>query len=367
MEVTLAQEKLAKALAIAGRIATNKANLPVLNNVLLRADKNHLVVAATNLEIAATTSIGAKIPQTGSITVPAKLLSEFVSNLPSKNTVDLKTKASALTVHCGGYTSTLNGIEADEFPELPTINEKTSVHYTISTHDFKQATAQTIFACSNDVTRPVLTGVYWYSHDGWLYLVGTDGYRLAERKLVETKSEVAAIIPTSTLQEVLRSITESTEEIDILLDESQVRFRIDEVEITSRLIEGAYPDYRKLLPQKTDPVATVKTDELVRTTKIASLFARESGGSITLVSSKESQKVSIESVASDVGENNSEIDADVLSDGKVSLNSRYLAEVLSVIDAKEITITFSGKLAPIVLTSTAKEPNYTHIIMPLKS
>lgn len=367
MEVTVAQEKLAKALAIAGRIATNKANLPVLHNVLLRADKNHLVIAATNLEIAATTSIGAKITQTGSITVPAKLLSEFVSNLPVKNTIDLKTKGTALTVHSGGYTSTLNGIDADEFPELPTINEKTSVHYSISTQDFKQAISQTIFACSNDVTRPVLTGVYWYSHEGWLYLVGTDGYRLAERKLIETKSEIAAIIPTTTLQEVLRSIHESTEVIDVLLDESQVRFRVDEVEITSRLIEGNYPDYKKLLPQKNDPVAIVKTEELVRTTKIASLFARESGGSVTLAGTKETQKIAIESVASDVGENNSEIDANVLSDGKISLNSRYLAEVLSVIDAKEISITFNGKLAPIMLTSTAKEPNYIHIIMPLKS
>ncbi len=345
MEVSLTQEKLSKALAIAGRIATNKANLPVLNNVLLRVEKNQIVIASTNLEVAATTSIGAKITKPGAITVPAKIISEFISNLPS-DTVELQTKGRALTIHSGGYSSTLNGIDADEFPELPTIDEKLSVHYTISTQDFKQAIAQTIFTCSNDVTRPVLTGVYWYSHEGWLYLVGTDGYRLAERRLVKTQSEVAAIVPTSTLHEVLRAISESTEEIDILFDESQVRFRIGEVEITSRLIEGKYPDYRKLLPQKTEPVATLKTNELVRTTKIASLFARESGGSISLSTIKDTQKVLINSVASDVGENSSEIDATITNDGKVSLNSRYLAEVLSVIDASELTISFSGKLSP---------------------
>lgn len=366
MEASLAQEKLAKALAIAGRIATNKANLPVLNNVLLRVDNNQIVIASTNLELAATTSIGAKITKPGSITVPAKLVSEFVSNLPG-GIIELSTKGTALKLHSGGYISTLNGIEADEFPELPTIDEKTSVHYTISSQDFKQAITQTIFTCSNDVTRPVLTGVYWYSFEGWLYLVGTDGYRLAERRLVETKSEVAAIVPTSTLHEVLRAISDSTEEIDILFDETQVRFRIDEVEITSRLIDGKYPDYKKLLPQNTDPVATVKTNELVRTTKIASLFARESGGSVSLSTEKSSQKVSIESVASEVGENISEIDATVTTDGKVSLNSRYLAEVLSVIDAPELNISYSGKLAPIVITSTDKTPDYTHIIMPLKS
>jgi DNA polymerase-3 subunit beta len=366
MEVSLTQEKLARALAIASRVATNKANLPVLNNVLLRVDKNQIVVAATNLEVAATTSIGAKITQPGSITVPAKIISEFVSNLPN-NTIELQTKGSSLTIKSGGYSSTLNGIDADEFPELPTIEEKTSVHYSLSTQDFKQAITQTIFTCSSDVTRPVLTGVYWHSHDGWLYLVGTDGYRLAERRLVETKSELAAIVPTSTLHEVLRALGDTHEEIDILFDEAQVRFRIGEVEITSRLIDGKYPDYRKLLPEDREPVATVKTTDLVRTTKIASLFARESGGSITLSTDKEQQKVSIESVASDVGENTSQIDAVISTDGKVSLNSRYLAEVLSVIDADELTVSFSGKLAPIVLASTDKNSDYTHIIMPLKS
>lgn len=366
MEVSLSQEKLTKALSIASRVATNKANLPVLNNVLLRVDKKQVVIASTNLELAATMSVGAKIVKPGSITVPAKIISEFVSNLPS-DTVELSTKGNALRLHSGGYTSTLNGIDADEFPELPTIDEKSSIHYTLNTNEFKQAINQTIFTCSNDVTRPVLTGVYWHSHDGWLYLVGTDGYRLAERKLVETTSDLAAIVPTSTLHEVLRAINENTDEIDVLFDESQVRFRIGEVEITSRLIDGKYPDYRQLLPKETSPVVTVKTSDLVRTTKIASLFARESGGSITLSTSQDDQKLALESVASDVGENSSRIDATVSSDGKVSLNSRYLAEVLSVIASDDITISFTGKIAPILIKPTDKHPRYTHIIMPLKS
>lgn len=366
MEVSLSQEKFTKALSIASRIATNKANLPVLNNVLLRVDKKHIVIASTNLELAATMSVGAKISKPGSVTVPAKIISEFVSNLPS-NTVELSTKGNALKIHSGGYSSTLNGIDADEFPELPTINEKTSIHYTLNTGEFKQAISQTIFTCSNDVTRPVLTGVYWHSHEGWLYLVGTDGYRLAERKLIETTSDLGAIVPTSTLHEVLRAIDENTEEIDVLFDESQVRFRIGEVEITSRLIDGKYPDYRQLLPKETSPVVKVKTSELVRTTKIASLFARESGGSITLSTSQDDQKLALESVASDLGENTSKIDAAVSSDGKVSLNSRYLSEVLSVVASDEITISFTGKIAPILIKPSDKKPSYTHIIMPLKS
>ncbi len=366
MEVSLTQEKLTRALAAASRIATNKANLPVLNNVLFRVEDSKVIIAATNLELAATTSVGAKIVKPGAVTVPAKIISEFVGNLPS-GTVELSTKGSALTIKSGGYTSTLNGIDAEEFPELPVINEETSIHYTLSMADFKQAINQTIFACSNDVTRPVLTGVYWHSHDGWLYLVGTDGYRLAERRLVETTSELEAIVPTSTLHEVLRASTDTIDEVDVLFDESQVRFRVGDMEITSRLIDGKYPNYRQLLPSDTTPVATVETSELVRTTKIAALFARESSGSITLSTENETQKLSLDSVASDVGENSSKIDAVIASDGSVSLNSRYLLEVLSVIDAKSLTISYTGKLAPIVVRPTAENPEYTHIIMPLKS
>ncbi len=261
----------------------------------------------------------------------------------------------------------INGIIADDFPELPTINEKSSIQYSIKTEDFKQAVSQTIITASSDSTRPVLTGVYWHSFEGQLFLAATDGYRLSERRLVDTNSEVAAIIPTPTLQEVLRTIVDDESEVDILFDETQVRFRINDAEVISRLIDGNFPDYRQLIPKKTDTKIVIDKQEFTRIVKIASLFARESGGSITITADNEKKVLSIHSIASELGENTSEIGANVTGDGQITLNSRYLLEALSVIDGDTVEFGFSGKLAPSVIRSTDKDANYYHIIMPLKS
>ena len=366
MELSVTQENLARALSAVGRVATSKAGLPVLSNILLRTEGNRLLVAATNLEIAATYYIGAKVTKQGSLTLPARLVSDFVSSLP-KGTIDLSVKTTRMTITSGNYMSVVNGMDAEEFPELPAIDEKQAVIYNIATPDLKQALNQTVITSSSDSTRPVLTGVYWHSVDGALYLAATDGYRLAERKLMLTKSEIAAIVPTSSLQEVLRTINDTVDEVEVLFDDTQVRFRIGEAEITSRLINGNYPDYRQLIPKESETIVKVDADDFVRTVKIASLLARESGGSVTLSTNHEKQELSIHSIASELGENTSTANADVSSDGQITLNSRYVADALSVLDGDTITFRFSGKLSPCVFTTQQKDINYVHIIMPLKS
>lgn len=367
MELSVTQENLSKALNVVGRVASNKTQLPILNNILIRTDNNRLLIAATNLEIASTQYIGAKVVKQGAITIPAKLVGEFISNLPKGN-VDLKVVKDQLHIKSGLYSSVINGVIADDFPELPTIDEKASISYSIATDDFKQAVSQTIITSSSDTSRPVLTGVYWHSFEGFLYLAATDGYRLSERKLVETKSDVSAIIPSTTLQEVLRTIVDDVTEVELLFDETQVRFRIGESEITSRLIDGNFPNYRQLIPKKSETNITITKSDFVRITKIAGLFARESGGSVTISADVDKKTLAIHSIASEFGENTSETEVvDITSNGKVTLNSRYLTEALSVVDGDEVEFRFSGKLAPCVLTDKTKNPSYLHIIMPLKS
>jgi DNA polymerase-3 subunit beta len=366
MELTVTQENLNRAISAVGRVASTKTQLPILSNILLRTDGNRLLVAATNLEIATTQYIGAKISKPGAITIPAKLMSEFISNLP-KQSVELKVINDNLHIKCGTYSSIINGFIADDFPELPTINESSSIQYSIKVEDFKQAISQTIITTSNDTTRPVLTGVYWNSFQGQLYLAATDGYRLSERRLVETKSEISAIIPTQTLQEVLRNISDESSEIDILFDDTQVRFRINDAEIISRLIGGNFPNYRQLIPASSETTAVLNKADFIRITKISGLFARESGGSITLTTNKETGVLSIHSIASQLGENTSEANAKITNSGQITLNSRYLSEALSVIDSDEIEFSFSGKIAPCILKSTKPDTEYFHIIMPLKS
>lgn len=366
MEITVTQENLTKALAAVSRVASVKTQLPILGNILFRTDGNRLLVAATNLEIAITQYIGAKIVKPGAITVPARLISDFIANLP-KESVELKVVNDNLHIKSGAYSSIINGFIADDFPELPTITESASIQYSIKVEDFKQAVSQTIITTSSDSTRPVLTGVYWHSHSGQLCLAATDGYRLSERILVDTKSELSVIIPTQTLQEVMRNITEESSEIDILFDETQVRFRINETEIISRLIDGNFPDYRQLIPASSETTVVLNKADFVRITKIAGLFARESGGSVTITADSNKNTLSVHSIASQMGENTSEAAATVSNDGQITLNSRYLNEALSVIDGEKVEFKFSGKIAPCILKSTEKGTNYYHIIMPLKS
>lgn len=365
MELTVTQENLSRALSAVSRVASSRTQLPILSNILLRTDGNRLLIAATNLEIANTVVIGAKVNSPGAITIPARLITEFVSNLP-KDSIELKVVSNNLHIHSTNYTSTINGVIADDFPELPTINEKESISYNINVEDFKQAASQTIITASSDATRPVLTGVYWHSFEGNMYLAATDGYRLSERKLVGTKSDVSAIIPVSTIQEVLRSIYDDTEEITVLFDETQVAFKVGAAEIISRLIDGNFPDYRQLIPKESSIKVKLNKQEFTRVIKIASLFARESGGSITLTAEEDKKSLSIHSIASELGENTSEIQTDITGSGSVTLNSRYIAEALSVIEDSEITFEFSGKLSPCILRSPTS-PSYYHVIMPLKS
>lgn len=366
MELTVTQKNLSRALADCARVSSSRAGLPVLGNILLKTDNTGLYIAATNLEVASTVTIGAKVDKPGAITVPARLITELVSNLPN-DIVTLSTSGATLKISCGGYSSSINGIAADEFPELPVIDESNSVQYAIATEEFKRSVTQTIFACSTDTTRPVLTGVYWHSHDGYLYTAGTDGYRLAEKRITSTKSELTAIVPTTALQEVLRMLHDEVEEVEVLFDETQVRFRLGSGEITSRLIEGNYPDYRQLIPKENPTKVTVPLAECVRMTKLASLFARDTGGSITIATDADTSEFSIRSTASEMGESLATLETSVTGGGSVSLNSRYLTDVLGVIDADTIGIEYGAKLAPITIRPDVKDNDYLAIIMPLKS
>ena len=366
MKLSVTQENLSKALANISRVAQAKNELAILNNILLRTDNNRLLIAATNLEVASTQYIGTKIEKPGSITIPARLITEFISSLPSEK-VELEVKGNHLYITSGKFSSIINGMVADEFPELPVIDEDKAIMYEFTANELKTAVSQTIIASSSDTTRPVLTGVLWHTIDGELYLASTDGYRVAEKKIAKAKDDISAIIPTSTLQEVIRSINDETETIQVYFDDTQVGFKTNNLEIISRLIDGKFPDYRQLIPKSNDTEISIKKSDFVRITKIASLFARESGGGITLSASKDNSLLSIHSIASELGENTSEASATVSNDGDITINSRYLTEVLGVISGENLEFAFIGKLAPCVIHEQTKQPDYTYIIMPMKS
>ncbi len=362
MKLQVTQENLNRALSNVARVASSRNALPILSNVLIKTVDNRVCVAATNLNIAITHYIGSKVAEPGAITVPARLTQDFVASLGS-GVIDIELDETKLHITTDSYNSTINGAPADEYPVMPQIQNGTS--WKISTEKLKKALQQVVIAASSDDTRPVLTGVYFHTHEGHLYVVATDSYRLAERKVIALKEEVSLLIPASAIHDLLRIIGDAKGDVVVTHDDQQVLFNIGDIELVTRLIEGSYPDYRKLIPSAYSVTAVLPRAELANITKVSSLFARESAGSVTLNVDETDKQISIQSVASQLGENTATSSADVSGDGSITLNSRYILDALGVIGDDTVTIGFNGKLEPSVLHG--KDTDYTHIIMPLKS
>lgn len=363
MQLQVTQENLNKALGMVARVANTRGTLPVLANVLIKTVNNRLSIAATNLDIAITHYIGAKVAEEGAITVPARLMQDFVSSLPS-GVIDLKLDDYKLNIVTDQYQSVINGVSAEEFPVMPAITQGKT--WNVPANELKKSLQQVVIAASGDEARPVLTGVYLHTTNGRLYMAATDSYRLAEKELSKLQEEVDLLVPVTAMQDLLRIVNDVEDDVQVTSDEQQVLFRVGDVELVARLIEGKYPDYRKLVPAKFETTAVLKRADLLNAAKVSSLFARESAGSITLNVDESSQELSIRSVASQLGENTAKAAAKVTGGGSITLNSRYLLDALHVLSGDEVSFCFNGKLEPSVL----KDPSsgdYMHIIMPLKS
>ena len=361
MDLQATQENLTKALGTVARVANTRGTLPILANVLLKTEGNRLSVAATNLDIAITHHIGAKVEKTGAITVPARLMQDFVNSLPD-SVLKLSVEDNKLHITTDQYNSTINGIAADDFPIMPAIGG--GVSWKTPAPVLKKALSQVVFAASADDARPVLTGVYFLGAGGEIAIAATDSYRLAENSLGKNKAAVNFLVPSSAANDLLRIIGDESGDVAVTHDDQQVLFKVGDVTLVARLIEGNYPDYRKLIPSKFETVARLKRADFANITKVSSLFARESAGSVTIKA--EGKSVSITAVASQLGENTAQAEAEIAGGGEVTLNSRYLIDGLNAFSAETVEFCFNGKLEPCILRSP-DDPKYIHLIMPLRS
>lgn len=363
MKLQVTQENLNRALNVVARVANTRNQLPILANVLIKTSDGRLSISATNLDIAITQYIGAKVNDEGSITVPARLMQDFIGSLPS-GTISLELKDTKLDIRTDKYQSVVNGILADDFPVMPSIQGGQS--WNIPSSELKRALQQVVFAASNDESRPVLTAVLLHTVDGKLCVAATDSYRLAEKTLGSHKINNQLLIPASSMNDLLRILDDSADEVRITHDEQQVLFVVGDVELVTRLVDGKYPDYRKLIPEKFEYSAVVKRAEFINVAKVSSLFARESAGSVTIHLDEETKTLSIHSIASQLGENTSEATGKISGNGDITLNSRYLLDGLNAFQSEDIMFGFNGKLEPTILKDPAGG-DYVHIVMPLKS
>ena len=373
MKLSCLQENLSKALGIVGRAVATRTTLPITTNILLATEDGRLKLAATNLEIAITQWIGARVEDEGAITVPARLLSEFDNSLPNDRIdIELLPKQRSLQFKCARSEARISGIDADEFPPIPDIDQGVSVQ--VDPDALKRVISRVAFAAATEDSRPVLTGVNAVLEGSTLTLAAADGYRLSVDRapLVGNVSEkVTVIIPARALNEVTRLIGETKEPVTITVSQtkSQILFKADNVRLTSQLIQGTFPNYSQLIPSEHATRTTIDIDQFLRATRGAAIFARDASGIVRLqVAAGEGAaagKLTVSARAEELGDDSSDVDAKVVGqEAKIAFNAKYLTDILGVLGKGEIVMETNNPSSP-GLFRPASDPNFLHVVMPM--
>ena len=372
MHLNCLQENLAQGLGIVQRAVATRTTLPITQHVLLSTDGGRLKFSATNLEVAISTWVGAEVLEDGAITIPARLLTDFVNSLERQH-VEIKTTSPAKGIELKGehVQATMNGADASEFPPIPSVDEGISTK--VAPKALRMAIHQVVMAAAVEDSRPVLTGVNVELEGTKLVLAAADGFRLAVHttELLEPVSEkVSLIVPAKTLQEVERLI-DGDDPIDIVVtpQRSQILFRLKNVEIVSQLIQGTFPNYSQLIPQERSTRAVVNLGELQRATRTASIFAKDGSGIVRIEVSPGSGgapgKLTVSSRAEELGDNTGDIAAEVEGgDGKIAFNSRYLSDVLGVLNEEQVALEMTTSSSPGVIRPVGDD-HYVHVVMPM--
>ncbi len=368
MKLTVLQENLKNAVSLTSHFTSPKAQLPILGNILLKTDKTKLTLSSTNLEISVKTAIAAKIEEEGEITVNGKTFNDVISNL-SSGSIEIESFQEQIKITSGKFKSNVLGSNSADFPSLPQESGKNK--FALSREELVNSLSKVLFAVSTDETRPILTGVLFVFTNKTLKLVATDGFRLSEVKL---KSEIniedlKIIIPKTVLYE-LTKIAADSDSIEVSFDKesNQIIFAIGDTTLSSRIIEGEFPDYEKIIP--TSSIAEINVDkaELEKSIKLASVFARDSGKIIKLRIMNDELRITAESSSSGNQETSVEIRSEekIESEINIMFNYSFVEDVLKVITDDEVKIIFaSDNKASKFLDS--KSSNFLHIIMPIKS
>lgn len=370
------QENLKRGLNIVGHVTTKNVNLPILNNILIKAEDGNIEFISTNLEIGISYQIRGKIERDGQFTVDSKLITEYVNLLNNGEKIDIEEKNGELKIESGKYKTKIKGESAKEFPLIPTISRIN--YYSCKITDLKKALTGVIGAVSTSENRVELTGVLFSFNEGKLSLAATDSYRLAEKEIdikssnpAEMGEEHKAIVPAKTAQELMRILTnfnddglEQETELKIYLAENQILFTVDSVDLISRLINGHYPDYKQIIPTQSQTEILVERSELTRAVKAAALFSKTGVNDINLQFSK--NKIIISAFSGASGESQIEVEADIRGGtNEIMFNYRYLLDGLNNISDSLVRINILDSNTPCVI-KPEKDNDYLYIIMPIR-
>lgn len=368
MKFQILRERLAKALSVTNKFVQYRAQLPVLSNIYFKAEGGKLTLAATNLEMSLSQTIGAKVESEGEITIPAKTIVDLITSVNGE-VLNFEIEKEQVHLTSGNFTSHLSAMNASDFPSVPKTLEKPSV--TLNTRDFLDALKKVLFAVSIDETRPVLTGVLFIIEKEKLTLVATDGFRLS-KKTLDINSEVEGnfILPKSILGEVSRLLSENdTFSVHFNSKENQAVLGMGDSVASSRIIEGTFPNFEKIIPQKMLFEVRVDKNEFHSAVKLAAVFARDSANVLKMKLLDSSLEIVSESVQS--GTQKNVIDAKIENrEGSketplIAFNFKFLEDFLSTVESDEISIAIIDGASPGVFHDP-KDTNFLHLIMPVK-
>lgn len=373
MRLSCLQENLNRGLSVVGRAVATRTTLPITNNVLLSVDQSRLKLEATNLEMAISCWIGAKVEEEGAITVPARLLTEFIGSLPNDRVdISLSPRTKNLGLKCARFEARISGVDAKDFPPIPKIEG--GITTKIEVDALRQGISQVVFAAASEDSRPVLTGIDAEFDGDLLTLAAADGFRLAVYKLpllspVSQKTEV--IIPARTLAELNRLMADQEEPVEITVNpnKSQALFRLKNIELVSQLVQGTFPQYSQLIPQSYNTRVVVDVAQFLRAAKTVSIFASDGGGIVRLVITPGGKltpgKITISARSEEIGDDVGEIDAIVEGEeAKIAFNGKYLIDVLSVLHETQVALETTNPSSPGVLRPVGVD-NYIHVVMPM--
>ncbi len=369
MKLSLMQENLARGLQVVSRAVSSRSTLPVLANVLVRTEDAGLKLTATNLEIGITAWVAGKIDSEGTLTVPARLFNDLVAGLPAAERIDLEVDGTTLRIKAGRYQTQLRGIDAEEFPVIPSPGERPTTR--VSQKELRRALSQVVFAAASDEARPILTGVLTRLSGDKLTLAAADNYRIAVRgmPILDPVEDTSLVVPARSYAELMRVLTDTDDPVEIMLasSKSQILFHVEGVDIVSRLIDGQFPNYQQVLPSSHSTRAVVERDELLKAVRISALIASSAANVIRMRLGDEGSGTITIAAAADVGEAQTEVEAAIEGDAvQISFNARYLQDVLQGLDHDQLALEFSGPLSPGVLRPTTDE-DYVHVIMPVRT
>ncbi|GAC1385996.1 MAG: DNA polymerase III subunit beta [Herpetosiphon sp.] len=375
MKLTCLQENLKRGVAIVSHAVASKSTLPVLSNILFTTEGGRLRLQATNLEIGITCWLGAKIEQEGATTIPAKLLQDFINNLPNDSiTLTLDERTQSIHLHCARSEANIKGIEADEFPSIPKV-QAAAPTVRIEADVLRAAISQVAFAAATDeMMRPVITGVFLRLHDNTATFAAIDGFRLAVKhlQLPEPVSQpLEVIIPARTLVEVGRLLSDSQSPVEITVTPQggQVLFHTDMVDIVSRLIDGKFPEYERMVPKQWTTRAVLDRTTFLQATRQASVFASSSANIAKLILEPAGDlmpgKVLMSSNAAEVGDNRSELEGQVTGEAsQIAMNVKYIAEALNALPTSQVALETQNASSPGVLRPVGDD-SLLVLIMPM--